>query len=412
MRQTSATRSSRSEYIHTMRAALIFVLVACKSEHAPPSHTSRPAIAPRDASLAITAPSGPVALLAADGAPMNPFSIAEYQKTFATSQAVVVAKTFPPDLSPVAGAGVNLHAHGKNVSWYIDGTPKVGFAFAYDENANGDLRDDPRRELVKTADLWELSFAMKLESPFSGELIDAPMRIRWRNGDLRFQKAIERRGTIELPKGPMQFALIGDSGQFGLDHQYIAFDLDRNGAVDSDTLDNPELFHIFEKAVTLDDTSYSFELTPDGSQLTLHPLPERLPPRPPLTTGTPAPDIKVTDLDGKPASLAALRGKVVLVDFWSTSCGPCVRNLPRIAELHTKHAARGFEVFSVADASEGVRETLGAHRAGIAAQDEAAQTTYRIDRFPQYFLVGRDGSILCSRCQLDKIESLLENALK
>ncbi len=401
-----------------MRLALLVVgvLTACgrgKDNPAPtPKHTQPAPGSVKPASPALVGKTGPVTMLAADGAPMNPFSIAEYQKTFATSQAVVYAKTFPADLSPVAGAGVNLHALGKNVSWFIDGTPKVGFAFAYDENANGDLRDDTRRPLAKVGDVWELSFAMKLESPFSGELLDAPMRIRWRDGDLRFQKAIERRGTIDLPKGPMQFALIGDSGQFGLDHQYLAFDLDRNGTLDSDTLDNPELFHIFEKAVTLDDTSYSFELTPDGSQLTLRPLPERLPPRAPLTTGTPGPDIQVTDLDGKPASLAALRGKVVLVDFWSTSCGPCVRNLPRIAELHAKHAARGFEVFSVADASEGVRETLGAHRAGIAAQDDAAQAVYRIDRFPQYFLVGRDGTILCSRCQLDKIESQLEAALK
>jgi thiol-disulfide isomerase/thioredoxin len=210
----------------------------------------------------------------------------------------------------------------------------------------------------------------------------------------------------------MQFAVVGDSGQFGLDHQFIAFDLDRNGTLDTDTLDNPELFHIFEKAITLDDTSYSFELTPDGGQLTLHALPTRLPPRPPLTTGTAAPDIHVTDLDGTPASLWALHGKVVLLDFWSTTCHPCIKNLPRIHELHDKYASRGFEVFGVADSSEGVRETLGPHRVGIAAQDEAAQSAYRVDRFPMYFLLGRDGTILCSRCQLDKIEPMLEPALR
>jgi hypothetical protein len=360
----------------------------------------------------VVATTGPVTLLGADGAPMHPLTIAAYQKEFGSSQHVVVARAFPDGLSPLAGAGVNLHALGKNVSWVIDGQPERGFAFAYDENANGDLRDDPKRALAKLGDVWELSFAMKLESPFSGALIDAPVRVRWRNAELRVQTAIERRGTIALAKGPMQFALIGDSGLFGLDHQYLAFDLDRDGKLDSSTLDNPELFHIFEKTVTLDDTSYTFELTPDGSQLTLRPLPERLPLRPPLTTGTPAPDIQLKDLDGKPASLSALRGKVVLVDFWSTACRPCVKNLPRIAELHAKHAARGFDVMSIADAADGVRETLGTHRVGIAAQDDAAQAVYRIDRFPQYFLVGRDGSITCSRCQLDKIESMLDSALK
>jgi thiol-disulfide isomerase/thioredoxin len=394
-----------------MRLVFLVVLAACSQAKEKPKAQPRPATPTTPAAPAPTATTGPVTMLAADGAPMNPFTIAEYKKQFATSQSVVVARAFPEGLSPLAGAGVNIQALGKNVSWVIDGEPTRGFAFAYDENANGDLRDDPQHRFAKTGDVWELSFAMKIEAPFSGEMLDAPMRIRMRNGELRFQKAIERRGTITLPKGPMSFALIGDSGQFGLDHHYIAFDLDRNGTLDTDTLDNPELFHIFEKAVTLDDTSYTFELAPDGSVLTLRPMKERLPPRPPLTTGTPAPELSITDLDGKPATLSSLRGKVVLLDFWSTACHPCVKALPHIAELRTKLHDRGFEVMAIADAQDGVRETLGANRSGIEAQDDAAQAIYRVDRFPMYFLVGRDGTILCSRCQLDTLEPMIEPAL-
>jgi thiol-disulfide isomerase/thioredoxin len=396
-----------------VRHLLLVVIAACSQAKEKPKAHARPV--PTTATPApppLSAKTGPVTMLAADGAPMNPFTIAEYKKQFATTQTVVVARAFPDGLSPLAGAGVNIQALGKNVSWVIDGEPVHGFAFAYDENANGDLRDDPQHRLTKVGDIWELTFAMKIEAPFSGEMLDAPMRIRMRGGELRFQKAIERRGTIALPKGPMQFALIGDSGQFGLDHQYIAFDLDRDGHLDTDTLDNPELFHIFEKALTLDDTSYTFELAPDGSVLTLRPLKDRLPPRPPLTTGTPAPDLRVTDLDGKPASLAELRGKVVLLDFWSTACHPCIKALPHVAELRTKLHDRGCEVMAIADAQDGVRETLGANRSGIEAQDDAAQAIYRVDRFPMYFLVGRDGTILCSRCQLDKLEPMIEPALK
>lgn len=395
-----------------MRLLLLVVIAACSQAKEKPAAQAKPATPAAPAPPRLAAKTGSVTMLAADGAPMNPFSLAEYKKAFATSQSVVVARTFPEGLSPLAGAGVNLHARGKNVSWVIDGEPTRGFAFAYDENANGDLRDDPQRRFSKVGDVWELTFSMKLPDPFSGAPIDAPMRIRMRGGALTFQKAIERRGSIALPKAPMQFALIGDSGQFGLDHQYIAFDLDRDGMIDTDLLDNPELFHIFEKAITLDDTSYTFALAPDGSELTLHPLKERLPPRAPLTTGTAAPDLHVTDLDGKPATLSSLRGKVVLLDFWSTTCHPCVKALPHIAELRRTLAPRGFEVMAIADGSEGVRETLGAHRAGIEAQDDAAQAVYRVDRFPMYFLVGRDGTILCSRCQLDKLEPMIEPALK
>jgi len=394
-----------------VRLPLLLVIAACGQAKEKPKAREKPA-APAPAAPRLAAKTGPVTMLAADGAPMTPFSLDEYKKAFATAQNVVVARAFPGGLSPLAGAGVNLHALGKNVSWVIDGEPTRGFAFAYDENANGDLRDDTQRKFEKVGDVWELSFVMKLPDPFSGAPIDAPMRIRMKAGVLTFQKAIERRGTIALPKGPMQFAVIGDSGQFGQDHHYIAFDLDRNGTLDTDTLDNPELFHIFEGAVTLDDTSYKFQLAPDGSELTLQPLKVRLPPRAPLTTGTLAPDIKVTDLDGKPASLAARKGKVVLLEFWSTTWAPGVKALPRIAELRRTLAPRGFEVMAVADGNDGVRETLGANRAGIEAQDDAAQAVYRVDRFPMYFLVGRDGSILCSRCQLDKLEPIIEPALK
>jgi thiol-disulfide isomerase/thioredoxin len=362
-----------------VRLSLLVVVAACSPAKDTPAPQAKPAAPPAPAPSPLSATTGPVTLLAADGAPMKP--------------------------------GVNIQALGKTVRWVIDGEPTHGFAFAYDENANGDLRDDPQRRFTKVGDVWELSFAMKLEAPDSGEMLDVPMRIRMRAGELRLQKAIERRGTITLPKGPMQFALIGDSGQFGLDHQYIAFDLDRDGHLDTDTLDNPELFHIFEKSLTLDDTSYTFELAADGSVLTLRPMKDRLPPRAPLTTGTPAPELSITDLDGKPATLSSLRGKVVLLDFWSTTCAPCIRALPHVAELRATLHDRGFEVMALADAQDGVRETLVANRSGIEAQDDAAQAVYRVDRFPMYFLVGRDGTILCSRCQLDTLEPMIEPAL-
>jgi len=41
--------------------------------------------------------------------------------------------------------------------------------------------------------------------------------------------------------------------------------------------------------------------------------------------GRPAPDFKLTDLNGNSVALSSMRGKVVLLDFWSISCGPCIR---------------------------------------------------------------------------------------
>ena len=60
-----------------------------------------------------------------------------------------------------------------------------------------------------------------------------------------------------------------------------------------------------------------------------------------------APDIAFTLLDGAPGSMAALRGKVVLVNFWATSCTSCVREMPQMAATHRQFAPRGFELLAV-----------------------------------------------------------------
>jgi peroxiredoxin len=61
-----------------------------------------------------------------------------------------------------------------------------------------------------------------------------------------------------------------------------------------------------------------------------------------------APDVAYTLLDGSTSRTAALRGKVVLVNFWATSCTTCVHEMPQIAATHEKFKARGFETLAVA----------------------------------------------------------------
>ena len=61
-----------------------------------------------------------------------------------------------------------------------------------------------------------------------------------------------------------------------------------------------------------------------------------------------APDVPFTRLDGTQSSTAALRGKVVMVNFWATSCMTCVHEMPQIVATHTKFRERGFETLAVA----------------------------------------------------------------
>ena len=62
----------------------------------------------------------------------------------------------------------------------------------------------------------------------------------------------------------------------------------------------------------------------------------------------PAPRFGYTLLDGAELSSDSLRGRVVLVNFWATSCAPCVKEMPQIVATHRKYQASGFETLAVA----------------------------------------------------------------
>jgi peroxiredoxin len=62
----------------------------------------------------------------------------------------------------------------------------------------------------------------------------------------------------------------------------------------------------------------------------------------------PAPEVGYTRLDGTKSELGQLRGRVVLMNFWATSCAVCVREMPEIVATHERYRARGFETIAVA----------------------------------------------------------------
>jgi len=67
-----------------------------------------------------------------------------------------------------------------------------------------------------------------------------------------------------------------------------------------------------------------------------------------LTQKTVAPAINATTLQGEKLQLADLKGKVVLVNFWATSCTTCMAEMPKLVAIHQQYAAKGYETLAIA----------------------------------------------------------------
>jgi peroxiredoxin len=113
----------------------------------------------------------------------------------------------------------------------------------------------------------------------------------------------------------------------------------------------------------------------------------------------PAPDFALKDADGKVVHLADYRGKVVLLDFWATWCGPCKIEIPWFMEMQRKNKDKGFEVLGVAMDDEGWEAVkpfvtdLRVNYRVVIGNDATAELYGGVDALPTTFLIDREGKI-------------------
>ncbi len=135
--------------------------------------------------------------------------------------------------------------------------------------------------------------------------------------------------------------------------------------------------------------------------------------------GATPPEVKAEawlNWEGKePPSLASLKGKVVVVEFWATWCGPCVAGIPHLNELHDAHAKEGLVILSLTDQSKGPIEKFVAERGmryTIGAKSPTADE-YGVTGIPHAFVVGRDGVLVWAGHPANKaFDEAIEQALK
>jgi peroxiredoxin len=161
--------------------------------------------------------------------------------------------------------------------------------------------------------------------------------------------------------------------------------------------------------------NYEARVTPDGSKLTLSPTTRALiappAPKPPtlLAVGAMAPDFTVDTPDGGNLKLSHFRGKIVILDFWATWCGPCQASMPHMQKIYESTKDQEVVVLGVCVADERTAFdrwfasnkakytfTLAFDPAGRDAEKSIARNLYGISGIPTTFVIDKTGKVAAS----------------
>ena len=114
-----------------------------------------------------------------------------------------------------------------------------------------------------------------------------------------------------------------------------------------------------------------------------------------------APQAQLALLDGKTMQLSELKGKVVLVNFWATSCPGCIKEMPGLVETYRQYQAKGFETVAVAMSYDPPTHVLNFTKknglpfpVALDADGSAAQAFGEVQVTPTSFLLDKDGKIV------------------
>ncbi len=326
--------------------------------------------------------------------PMTEQAYAAFSEQMKSYPKTVVITKKPANLSPGALYGYNFVVDNTNRGWILEGEEERGWQIYLDRRGDGDFRNVRPDRFSRIDGVWRLQIEVTegdIRWPCRFEVASFDVEGKQRSGVRIVDKTV-RRGVIEISGQRVPFALWGLRGRY--DGPDAIITIDHAGTGDE------ERYELSERYVNLFGKSYEFTVDPRGERLTLTELVEVRPDRPSLKVGSLAPEFAETDIEGTAQTLAGYRGRMLLLEFWSTHCGPCRADAPRMVAFCNETSRKKLAFLGVSsDASEDeLRAFLKKFSIPWPQIREPGEgvihRTYRVRGEPTYYLLGPKGEIL------------------
>jgi len=134
------------------------------------------------------------------------------------------------------------------------------------------------------------------------------------------------------------------------------------------------------------------------------------------SVGEKAYEVSLPDIKGTKVNLSSLQGKVVLIDFWASWCGPCRRSEPALKKIYSKYQAKGFEIYGIS-----VDENKSAWKMAVK-EDELewihvndskgdVAGKWNIMYIPNTYLLDKTGKVVAINPSHEELEQLLQKLL-